>query len=246
MDFRSITQKFQHLVIENSNTTLTAIGVAGVVVTSFLTAKGTFKAAAKLQEENLDELTTKEVVELVWTDYVPAVSAGLVTCAAIIFADRIGSRRAAALAAAYTITDRAFVDYRDKIIAKIGPKQEEVIRSEIARDRIERSKTEVVISSGGDVLCYDSFTGRTFMSDMETLRKAENRINHDLLTDMYASLSDFYDLVGLPHTSYSDEVGWNADRLLELRFSAVLCDGDRPCINIEFNVTPVKHFNHLG
>lgn len=260
MTLRSITKGLERVIVNNSNTILTGLGVAGVIVTSFLTAKATFKAANILLEEldsrviddtrtNVawDELITpREKIDLVWKEYIPAATTASLTILSIIFANRIGNRRAAALAAAYTITERAYTEYRDKIVSTIGPKKEEVIRSEIAKERINKVSSEVIISCGGDVLCYDSFTGRTFLSDMERLRRAENEINHTIVSDFYASLSDYYNLIGLPATSYSDEVGWNSDKLLSLRFSAVLCEDNRPCINVDFSVTPVKYFNRLG
>lgn len=236
--------------MRNANTILSGIAAAGVLSTSILAVKGTVNAIKTLRDEYPDEyengtLEPKQVVEVVWKDYIPAVTSGIATVGAIILADRIGSRRAAALAAAYTITDNAFQQYRDKVISKFGKNQEEVVRAEVAKDRVNKS-TEVIIASGGDVVCFDSFTGRTFMSNVETLRRVENQINHMIVNDLYASLSDYYNLLGLRPTAYSDEVGWNTDKLLVLRLSAILDDNDRPCINVDFSVTPVKYFNRLG
>lgn len=250
LDFHSITRGVQSLIVRNANTILSGIAAAGVVTTSVLAVKGTVKAVNAVRDEYPDEykngtLEPKQIVELVWKDYIPAVTFGVATIGAIILADRIGSRRAAALAAAYTITDNAFQQYRDKVISKFGKNQEEVVRAEVAKDRIDKS-TEIVIASGGDVVCFDSFTGRTFMSNVETLRRVENQINHMIVNDLYASLSDYYNLLGIRPTSYSDEVGWNTDKLLSLQLSAILDDSDRPCICIDFSVTPVKHFNRLG
>ena len=98
----------------------------------------------------------------------------------------------------------------------------------------------------GSVLCYEAYTGRYFLCDMETLRKAQNDINHQVLNDSYASLSDLYDLIGLPHNTNSDEVGWNSDKLLELQFSAVISEGGRPCISVDFAVAPVRHYYRLS
>lgn len=72
---------------------------------------------------------------------------------------------------------------------------------------------------------------------MESLRKAENKLNSRLNREMYARLSDFYSLVGLPYTSNSEEIGWDSDKLLELRFTTVLSDDGRPCIAFDYNYT---------
>jgi hypothetical protein len=81
---------------------------------------------------------------------------------------------------------------------------------------------------------------------MEALRKAQNDINYQVMHDSYASLTDFYSMVGLAPTSNSDDVGWNSDKLLELQFSPVLTEGGRPCISIDFVVAPVRHYYRLN
>jgi hypothetical protein len=63
---------------------------------------------------------------------------------------------------------------------------------------------------------------------------------------MYASLSDFYHLIGLPSTSFSDEVGWTSDKLLELEISTVLSEDERPCLSIGFNVAPIRNYYKIG
>ncbi len=103
-------------------------------------------------------------------------------------------------------------------------------------------KQQVIITGGGEVLCYDLYTGRYFQSSMETLKKAQNDLNYTVLNHQYASLTDFYSLIGLSSTKSSDDVGWNADKLLELRFSATISDDGRPCITLDFVVAPIRNF----
>ena len=111
------------------------------------------------------------------------------------------------------------------------------IRDEIAQDRVTKSPpTEVIITDRGDVLCCELYTGRYFRSEMETLRKAQNDINHEMISGSpYATLADFYYIVGLPVTSVSQNVGWDVDRIMELKFSTVLSDDDKPCLAFEYN-----------
>lgn len=81
---------------------------------------------------------------------------------------------------------------------------------------------------------------------MEGLRKAENDLNGQVLNDYYASLSDFYNLIGLPATSMSDDVGWNSDKQLKLQFSSVLTVEGRPCLSFTFNTTPIRNFYRVN
>ena len=63
---------------------------------------------------------------------------------------------------------------------------------------------EIILAGTGEVLCYDMSSGRYFQSTIEDIKRAENRVNKDLIHFMSASLSMFYEEIGLPPTSYSD------------------------------------------
>lgn len=239
------------LITDNSPVLLTAVGVTGTLTTAYLTGRAAFKAARILEENEIrnDPLLPKEKVALTWKLYIPAAASALLTVSAIMCANRVGSRRAAALAVAYSLSERGFEEYKSKIIEKLGAKKEQTFRDEMAQERVDRDPVgnkEVIILGEGSQLCYESYTGRYFLCDMESLRKAMNDINAQVISDSYASLSDLYDLIGLPHTTNSDEVGWNSDKLLELKFSAVISEGGRPCISIDFAVAPVRHYYRIS
>jgi Family of unknown function (DUF6353) len=240
-------QKIGKLLIDNSPTILTAVGVTGTVGTAVLTGRATFKAAEILEAET-NELETRDKLNLVWKCYIPPVAVGAITVVCIIGANRIGMRRAAALAAAYSLAEKAFDEYRAKVHEHLGSQKEQRIRDDIAQDRVIAnpvSTREVFITGNGEVLCYDSITGRYFQSNVESLRKAQNDINHAIIHDLYASLSDFYNKIGIPTTSYSNEVGWNLDDMLEIDFSAVIAEDGRPCICIDYKFSPVRGYSRL-
>lgn len=248
MNLSELAKRGVKLAADNSPAILTAIAVTGTVTTAYLTGRASFKAAMILSEES-PHLHTKEKVDLVWRLYVPAVGTGLMTVGCTIAANRIGTRRAAAVAAAFTLSEKAFIEYREKVVERIGEKKEQAFRDELAQDRVNRHPSDtqqIVVVEGNSVLCFDAYTGRYFLSDMESLKKAQNDVNHQVLNEYYASLSDFYDKVGLPATSFSDEVGWNTDRLLELKFSVVLSEHGKPCMSVDFDVAPIRDYNRLS
>lgn len=72
---------------------------------------------------------------------------------------------------------------------------------------------------------------------MESLKKAQNVINDRIHLDMYVMLSEFYDLVGIPHTTHSDYVGWDSDKDMELNFYAVVAENGEPCLAFDYNYT---------
>lgn len=256
MTLSSIARRTEKLVVDNSPSILTALAITGVVTTAILTGKATFRAAEILAEERVARdgrdktpcITTQEKVKILWKNYIPAASAGVLTIACVVGANHIGTRRAAAVAAAFTISERAFEEYKDKVIERIGEKPEQKIRDEIAQAEIDRTpyvNNPVVVVGDGQVLCFDAFSGRYFNSTMETLRKAENDINFQILHNMYATLDEFYELIGLKSTLTSQEVGWNTQNLMDLRHSAVMSDDGRPCLSISYNYKPTRGFRNL-
>ena len=238
------------LVQANSPTILTALGVVGVVTTAVLTNRAATRASVILAHTPIDEqpLPMRTVVERVWTLYIPAVAMGALTITCIVGANRIGTRRTAAIASAFAISDRAFNEYRDKVVEQIGKKKEQIVHDAVAQERVSQNPStdhQVVVTGNGDVLCYDQFLGRYFQSNMEALKKAQNDFNYQLLHEGYGSLTDFYRLVGLPSTSVTENLGWNSDNMLELMFTSVLSETDKPCIAMDFYKSPSTNYYKL-
>lgn len=249
MTLSSMAKIAEKFVIDNSPSILTAIGVTGSITTAYLTGKASYQAAHIIRDEEFrrhEIVGKKERLKMVWDLYIPAVGVGTLSVAAIIGANRIGARRAAAIAAAYSVSERAFTEYREKVAEQLGQKKEQVVRDAIAQDKVTSNPPdkEIVIVEG-EVLCHDGYTGRYFKSNMESLKKAQNDLNYQVLNNYYASLTDFYNLIGLARTTYSDEVGWNVDKLLDLDFSTVLSEDGKPCISINFAVVPVRDYYRI-
>lgn len=250
MNLGTYVKQLEKIVIDNSPTILTGIATTGVVTSAILAARGAFKAAEvlKLDEDLhllLDERhTLKEQFNLTWKCYIPAAGVLVFTVAAIIGANQIGHRRAAGLAAAYTVSERAFSEYREKVVEKMGEKKEKEARDEVVGDRMARNplSDKTIVVGDGEVMCYDAFTDRYFRSSVEHLRAAQNTINHMINTVSYASLGDFYREVGIPATSGAEEVGWNSDRLMELQISTHMSPEGKPCVSTDFDVKPVRDY----
>lgn len=259
MTLPNIVQRGQRLAAEHAPLIMTAIGVAGTITTAVLAGKASYEAALVIDDEFTKErqiagargelpelLTPREKFELVWKLYIPATGTGLLTIGCIIGANRVGTRRAAAMAAAYSMSERAFETYRDKVVDQIGKPKEQKVRDEIAQDRVNArpvDNQQVIVTGGGEVLCFDIYTGRYFNSSMESLKQAQNNFNHKLLKDDYQSLNDFYNMVGLSTVKQGDNVGWEAGQMLELLFSTTMSDDQRPCIAVDFLPVPDPRYS---
>ena len=247
MDWSNIltnaSKNFKHYAPE----ILTALGVTGVVSTAYLTGKASFDASRAIDileskqgapPEPKDRI--KERTKLVWKLYIPATVSGVVTIGCIVASKKVTGNRTAAAVAAYSLTEKAFSEYREKVVEKIGESKEQKIRDEIKQEHVSKiplGSREVIILGTGHVLCCELHTGRYFRSDIESLKKAENEINRQIVNNLYVCLDEFYEIIGLSSTSNSDNLGWDSDKLLELEFSAVVSDSGEPCLAFDYNYT---------
>jgi hypothetical protein len=238
LNLSSIFDNTLKTVKSNSPEILTALGVSGVVTTAYLTGKAAVKMA---QDEDTDPwMSNVDKVKRYWKLYIPAAASGALTIGCIIGASKANGRRTAAAITAYSITEKAFSEYKEKVIEQVGKGKEERIRDDLAQDRITNNplgSREIILTSGGEVLCCELFTNRYFRSDMETLRKAMNDINVWVVNSRSATLTDFYSLIGLSPTTISDDIGWEDDRLMELIFSTTMAENNEPCLAFEYNYT---------
>lgn len=244
MRIPTLLQGLPKLLEDNSATILTVVGVVGTVSASYLTVLSTVKATRILDHGLQEPRTKRDVVGEVWKCYIPPAVVIATTCTSIILANRISTRRAAAVASAFAITEKAFSEYRERVVETFGKNKEEEVRADIATRRVARTYgPDTVILNEGGVLCLETFTGRYFRCDLEAVRKAQNDINVQIIRENYASLGDFYDLVGLPSTDNSEELGWTSDKMLEIIFTAVLTPDSKPCLALEYQLCPIRKYD---
>lgn len=237
----NLLKQLTRVVTKNSPTILTGLGVGGVITTAYLTGRAAFTSAEVIESDiyqngYIDDpkKRAKRYTELTWRLYIPAGISGSIAIGCIIAGARVSSKRTAAAYSLLSVSQQAFDEYRDKVVEKFGEKKEQAIRAEIAQDRVNNNPPGQVIIGSGSVMCCELFTGRYFMCDIETLKKAEIFINRKILSETEATLDDFYYEVKLEPTTDSSRCGWDLGRTLELYFSAVL-HNEKPCIAFEYS-----------
>lgn len=250
MTIQQVLKNISRQVGNNAPAILTGLGAAGVVTTTVLAVRVTPEASRRLEAEGDPDIWRKPLVvaRLTWPLYVPATVSGLLTIGAVVGAHRVNIRRQAALIGAYSLIESNFREYKDKIIQEIGSSKEQRYRDELIQQKVSEnppSSQEISMILSGNVLCFDTFTGRYFQSDMETLRKAANDINQQCFHEMSASMNEFYSKIGLAPVQTGEAVGWNMDNPLELKFSTVLSEDNRPCLAVDYYRPPVANFHKL-
>lgn len=247
---RKFGTKFAKEFGKRSPVILITLGIGSGIAAIPLTVKATLKASELIEEEKCarverdesEEMTAVEVVKTAWKPFVPVAATSVFSVACLIGSFSVHSRRNAALAAAYKISETALANFKDAAIEELGEKKVTEIKKKASTKHMEDTpykSTEVVMIGNGTVLCYDDISGRYFKSDRETIRAAVNDCNYQLQNEMFISLNDFYEKIGLPYTSYGSKAGWNIDQYpFEVLFDSKIADDGTPCMVISYNIEP--------
>lgn len=249
---------------------LIGLGIASAITSTVLAVKATPKAMRLIEKEqkkhnrevsktmtgNEDgkvfgcKLKPVDIVRVTWKCYIPAAISGTASVAFLLGSNSVHARRNAAIATAYKLSETALTDNKKEVIETIGEEKAKLIQDKVAQKHVDEhpvSNNQVIITGSGKQLCYDGISGRYFESDIQTIRAAVNTINETMVYEMYASLGDFYNEIGLPPTTLSDELGWNLDDgQLEISYGSAISDDGRPCITLDYHVAPRYDFSKLG
>lgn len=225
---------------------LIGMGIAGAASSVIFAVKATPKAMILLEEKRqelgVEKLEAKEIIKTAAPVYIPtAVSFG-VSVACIVGASSVNARRNAALTAAYTLSESTLCTYRDKVLETVGEDKEREIRQKAAIEQQQSTpepQTLVVSSAAGQLKCFDSLSGRYFVSTKNEIDKAVNEFNRQLRDDMRISLNDWYDLIGLDTNKLGDMLGWDIERgYVETCYASRLDEDGLPCLVVNYVEPP--------
>lgn len=254
LNLSAILKDAKTAIVKHSPEILTGIGIAGMITTTVLAVKATPKALRLLEDARYDkgeELTVQEKVKAAWKPYIPAIATGVASSACLIGANSVNARRNAALATAYQLSTTAFSEYKEQVVETLGEKKEEAIKEKVAKKKVEQNppeSKEVIITGKGTTLCFDVAFGRYFESDIETIKRSINALNYRLLSEVYVSLNDFYDELGIDRIDVGEDLGWNVGRdgMVEVSFGTAMSTDNRPCITLQYHVAPRYNYYKHG
>lgn len=245
-----VVKDVQTAVKKHSPEILTGVGIAGMITTTVLAVRATPKALILIEEKKeelgVDKLAPVDTVKAAWKCYIPSAAIGGVSIFCLIGASSVNLRRNAALATAYALSESTLRDYQKKVVEEIGEKKAKMVKEAVVKEKIEQNpvtKQEVIITEKGNTLCFDMLSGRYFKSDQEKIRKSINELNRQMRHDMYVSLNEFYDEIGLEHIAVGYDLGWNIDRgYIDVEFSSHLAADGTPCLAVGYSVAPQYDF----
>ena len=231
-------------------------GVVGLVTSGVMACKATTKLSAilddsKEQIELFDKVAAnpemvneeytvedaekdKKIVKVqtavkVAKLYAPSIAVGVVSIGAIFASNNIMRKRNVALGAAYATVDRAFKDYRNRVVDRFGEELDKELRYNLKTKEVketiedENGKKKTVkrnikymdspMPSEFAVIYDDGCAGWT--KDPEDnkffLIQQQRYANERLKRRGYLSLNEVYELLGFPSTKAGQVVGWLYD-----------------------------------
>lgn len=266
MNLSSAVRTMRTVITANSPVLLVGTAVAGVVATGVLAAKAGYKARGIIDDERMrkhaspesphdtfldyktelfektPDLEFKEKASLTWLCYAAPALTGASTIASVAGVHTIHTKRHAALAGLYAVTNTKLDDYKEKAEELLGTKKTQQLNEAVAQKSVDRTSddpenTEVFILEAGSDLFHDDWSGRWFLSSMNRVEAAFNSLNKQLVEDGDASLNDFYDRLGLPSISPGVDFGWSGVRV-ESQFTPVMAPDGRSAVSVSFRQAP--------
>lgn len=232
---------------------LMVTGTVGVVTSAVMACKATLKVNDILEETKQDvdkingvleneeyadkysEEDSKRDLLIVYAQtgiklaklYAPSVILGTLSLGAMITSNNILRKRNVALAAAYTVLDKGFKDYRSNVIERFGEKIDKELKHNIKAKTFEtvtvdengkekKTKEEVDICDEiSDFARFFDEGSRYFTKDPEYnlmfLKNQERYANDKLKAKGYLFLNDVYRMLDIPETKAGQIVGWIYD-----------------------------------
>lgn len=253
------TNKIGLILKKNSPKILMGVGIAGSVVSTVLACKATLKVKDILDEKNetveqihncvedetldYNEEDKKKDLTILYAQtgvklaklYLPSIALGALSIASIVSGYKILNKRNVALAAAYTVVDKGFKNYRKNVVERFGEEVDKELRHNIKAKQIEekyidkdgneKTRKKKVYEIAEDkkpgegiseyAKFFDEWNTDEHSKDPEYnlmfLRKQQDYANEVLKHQGYLFLNEVYDMLGIPRTQAGQVVGWIYD-----------------------------------
>lgn len=253
------TNKIGLILKKNSPKILMGVGIAGSVVSTVLACKATLKVKDILDEKNetveqihncvedetvdYNEEDKKKDLTILYAQtgvklaklYLPSIALGVLSIASIVSGYKILNKRNVALAAAYTVVDKGFKNYRKNVVERFGEEVDRELRHNIKAKQIEekyidkdgneKTRKKKVYEIAEDkkpgegiseyAKFFDEWNTDEHSKDPEYnlmfLRKQQDYANEVLKHQGYLFLNEVYDMLGIPRTQAGQVVGWIYD-----------------------------------
>lgn len=226
----------------------TGIALIGTMAQPFLSARAYAKTAEPAKDIlNDEELTKKEkAVKIARTcgpSWIPTIATMIITGGSIIAGNHVGSKKQAALMGLISASELAHAKYQQQVLEAIGPEKVREIEQELNQKRVSESYPavrETVFVKTGETLIYDVTSGKYFSSTKQAVENCANEINRRCMLDIWITLNEAFDILGIENTKIGDMVGFNIDHPMEIKWGTTEADNGEPCFTMEYEVVLFK------
>ena len=248
----------------NSSLILSVLGTVGVVATAVSAVK--VQTSIRLAQEDYilekqnngeDPPTKTENFFVSLPHYTTTILVGAATITCIFGIHTVSKRKQAALTAAYSMLERSYRGFRERVEATYGKDVVKTIQKEIITDEMEKDRKKSEIKHPVDPTKYlfyienpSGFKGRYFTRTIEEILYAEYHFNRNFCLRMNASINELYSFYGLEELEGGDSVGWDAGEMLEQGYSPwidfchdkVTMDDGLECYIISMPIGPITNY----
>lgn len=231
MKLKAVFTTIGGFVKKNLPQILTGAGIATGIGSVVVTIPATIKAVRAHDQAKLEkgaDLTKGETLKVVWKYYIPTAALGASSIACVVMSNVESSKRIAALATAYAMSEEKLEGVRRKLLEKIGEEKGSSILEAAAQEEADKANPKIegedwqplpasAILEREDIpenfpavkpLWFDAQSGRYFRATQADIDNAVNRTNASLNCYDTLSINDFYDDLGLTHTDSGYKFGW--------------------------------------
>lgn len=286
-------QNIKFEAVKHSPELLLGVGIAGAIITVVAACKATMKVNEVLEEhkENLEKIdntladeryaeeytekdaqldkiktyrdTTIKMVKL----YAPAVIIGVLSIGCMVKSNDILNKRNISLAAAYTLMDNAYTQYRKNVVDRFGEEVDQQLQTGTHEVEVTemnekgKTKTEKILVANDESGYVKYFTEENpdwdDNEDFVTmfLRAQQNAANAMLRKKGWLTLNEVYKFLNFKETKAGMVVGWKyesnnklGDNFIQFTVKEVKIPGEdltfKKAYAIDFNVDG-EIFNRL-
>lgn len=162
--------------------------------------------------------------------YGPSLALGALSIGGILTSNNILRKRSVALAAAYTAVDKSFKEYRGRVVERFGEDLDRELKYNIKAKKIddvvvdEETGKEKKVKKTVEVATIDDFSPyyrfyddgckgwtKDPQKNLTFLKQVQSYANDLLQIRGHLFLNEVYDMLGIPHSSAGQLVGWIYD-----------------------------------
>lgn len=255
MTKKSIFSKILKATKEHGPELMIGAGIASMITSTILAVRATPKALERLEDKKADlgvtYLTKKETVQAGIKPYIPSIITGAIGVTCIIGGTTKNLKKQSALAAVYAISENTLKEYKREVTKTLGEEKAREIEKKITKGHINErpvildcDDSQYVENTGnGQTLFYDSLSGRYFRSSTNAVDRAINAVNKSLMTDMYISVNELYNEIGISTIGAGSLIGWSSEKdMVDIHYDTEIADDGQPYVVLYYRNPPEPLF----